>query len=575
MPKISALPPATPPTGSEVIAAVQSGQTVGLPLSRLSFYYSIFNTGAIGDGTSHPLSTKFATLVTAQAVYPAALSLSEEIDFNAVRQAMTNVANLGGGTVWIPLGTFMMNNAAAPNCFLQLPECRPTGTPGVEVNLQGTGWRSSVLQWPTDTGTNGSSFALSCGNPAGTLANSLGRYNATAYYEGYLMDLQLAGPSAGHTITPGVSPANLTGFAWGSRRRVYRCAFYGFYAGIDFVGDWSLFESVYCQYNNYGMYFPCKSNFLFGNTEFLKCMSVGNATAAIALGGGAAGAAGYLRGEFLGCFIGGSPYGIMMEVGTAPTIANIITTFKDCQFESLGNAQIADLNGITALGGSGTKRLTLLSTTFESCTLSLTGSQTVTTSGQGNFDMVNAHQLKLCKYINCATVFAGSLSMFTVDTVNGLDIEGDLSGVQALSVPILVSTTQADTMNLRDTNVGWAGHVGQLHPTATCVAGNCIEYQNGTVLRPCTAAQNALAGIAMANCPTLGQYVPLATRGLRIPVTGNGSVTSNNFVKKDVGGGVLIATGPDDGFLVGFAESTNGTSFLVSLASKYMIGNSP
>lgn len=47
--------------------------------------------GAIADGSSHLLSTRYSTLAAAQAVYPFITSLSQEIDYAAIKQA-SNVA---------------------------------------------------------------------------------------------------------------------------------------------------------------------------------------------------------------------------------------------------------------------------------------------------------------------------------------------------------------------------------------------------------------------------------------------------------------------------------------------------
>lgn len=44
--------------------------------------------GAIGDGTAHPLSERFATLSTAQAVYPFVTSLAQTIDWAALQAAL-------------------------------------------------------------------------------------------------------------------------------------------------------------------------------------------------------------------------------------------------------------------------------------------------------------------------------------------------------------------------------------------------------------------------------------------------------------------------------------------------------
>lgn len=50
--------------------------------------------GAIGDGTSHPLSERYASLAAAQAVYPHATALTQTIDWAAI-QACSNAATPG------------------------------------------------------------------------------------------------------------------------------------------------------------------------------------------------------------------------------------------------------------------------------------------------------------------------------------------------------------------------------------------------------------------------------------------------------------------------------------------------
>lgn len=60
--------------------------------------------GAIADGTSHPLSERYATLGEAQAVYPHATALTDEIDWCAIQAAINDLEAADGGTV--KLGPF-------------------------------------------------------------------------------------------------------------------------------------------------------------------------------------------------------------------------------------------------------------------------------------------------------------------------------------------------------------------------------------------------------------------------------------------------------------------------------------
>lgn len=53
--------------------------------------------GAIGDGTLHPLSERFSTLVSAQAKYPHVTSLTQSIDWAAIQAAVNYSATTGAG----------------------------------------------------------------------------------------------------------------------------------------------------------------------------------------------------------------------------------------------------------------------------------------------------------------------------------------------------------------------------------------------------------------------------------------------------------------------------------------------
>lgn len=62
--------------------------------------------GAIGNGSSHPLSSKYSTLAQAQAIYPHATALTDEIDWCAI-QAAANKNNQS--FLYIPHGTYLIN----------------------------------------------------------------------------------------------------------------------------------------------------------------------------------------------------------------------------------------------------------------------------------------------------------------------------------------------------------------------------------------------------------------------------------------------------------------------------------
>lgn len=68
-------------------------------------YLHVSEFGAVGDGASHPLSAYFDTLAAAQAVYPHADSLTNEIDWAAIQASINRASNSWvnptGYAVWL------------------------------------------------------------------------------------------------------------------------------------------------------------------------------------------------------------------------------------------------------------------------------------------------------------------------------------------------------------------------------------------------------------------------------------------------------------------------------------------
>ena len=96
--------------GSNLVGFLQAGQSAqprtvqGKTRDRIS----VKDYGAIGDGVSHPMSSRFATLAAAQAVWPVVTSLTDEIDWAAFQSAIN--AN-SGAIVEVPAGTYIINRA--------------------------------------------------------------------------------------------------------------------------------------------------------------------------------------------------------------------------------------------------------------------------------------------------------------------------------------------------------------------------------------------------------------------------------------------------------------------------------
>ncbi|NRT88522.1 glycosyl hydrolase family 28-related protein [Clostridium beijerinckii] len=98
--------------------------------------------GAIGDGSSHLLSSKFATLASAQTVYPNATSLSDEIDLVAIQKALNYAISLDkGGTIYIPTGRYKINRSITFDTTKYIKICGE----GYNTQISGTSNFNSVI----------------------------------------------------------------------------------------------------------------------------------------------------------------------------------------------------------------------------------------------------------------------------------------------------------------------------------------------------------------------------------------------------------------------------------------------
>ena len=145
---------------------------------------NVIDYGAIMDGASHPLSTQFATLSAAQAVYPHATSLTDEIDWCAI-QACVNALNTA---ILIPQGTAIINR----------PIVSTSTTP---VAIHGEGVNASIVVQTTagaDGWQHNSTFGfqmfgiqLACNGVGGTALNM--NFGATGNSTFTLRDVYIVG----------------------------------------------------------------------------------------------------------------------------------------------------------------------------------------------------------------------------------------------------------------------------------------------------------------------------------------------------------------------------------------------
>ncbi|MBP0496236.1 hypothetical protein [Roseomonas indoligenes] len=320
-------------TTATATPALSGGGEVGSPVLEAR-PFDVRRFGAIWDGRSHPLRERFPTIERARAVYPFARSLEQQVDFCATQGAINAAAAAGGGCVWLPRGVGTMDDT------LVIPEARPFGDPGTQVDMRGEVWQGTRLRWTTDLGPG--RFAISFGDPAASRANRLGRYAADGMYEGLFEDFCIEGPNPPGAL--GAVHTRMSGLAWGARRTLRRIRVSRFYAGIDLVGDHSLWESVQTPDNFYGVYVAEPSDYMVGDNVYTKCFFTGCRMAAIAIHPRAC----LPSGIYIGCYIGGAPYGVMKEERNGLTnpdnrlAAGVV--FDRCMFEYIGNAMLEDRN---------------------------------------------------------------------------------------------------------------------------------------------------------------------------------------------------------------------------------------
>lgn len=90
--------------------------------------------GAIGDGASHPLSAFYGSLAAAQAVYPHAASLTDEIDWAAWAAAKTATGwPANEGAITVPPGSYRFS----PTNVFTLDGAGASATPRFTINARG------------------------------------------------------------------------------------------------------------------------------------------------------------------------------------------------------------------------------------------------------------------------------------------------------------------------------------------------------------------------------------------------------------------------------------------------------
>lgn len=125
------------------------GNTARRQADRAADIYRARDFGAICDGVSHPLSSRYGSLAAAQAVYPAATALSDEIDWAAAQLAIDQRAATGGGRVEIGSGTCLWNRTlTGPGGGVGYAALQIAGQ-GVATTIRPTASMASLITLPS------------------------------------------------------------------------------------------------------------------------------------------------------------------------------------------------------------------------------------------------------------------------------------------------------------------------------------------------------------------------------------------------------------------------------------------
>ena len=265
----------------------------------------------MGDGQSHPASTRFPSLASLQSAYPFATSLSNELDWLGTQSAILYAASPlhGGGLVYSPAGHYICDRT------LVLPSSSDYYQPGqatTSVNWRGDGSMNTVYHWPNDTGAGSYAVLATRDRPSGTSG-------------GYIEDIRFSGPSKGGPM--GTAPVAMSGLGWAARRTLSRLGVDGFRVCIDVVGDQTRFSDLVLTGCYYGMYWDQPSPSLFGDFLFERLIVTNHLMAAIGVHPNAT------IGEmtFISCILGVAPFAIYKETGGSTNEVTHGCVFINCQ----------------------------------------------------------------------------------------------------------------------------------------------------------------------------------------------------------------------------------------------------
>ena len=499
--------------------------------------------GAVGDGRSHPLRQRYRSLGAAQADFPHASSLDDEIDWAATQGAINLLAAHGGGHVVSPAGTYLCNRT------ITFPECREYGRRGVQVNWLGEGALASVYRWPVDLGSG--AFAVHCPH----------RYEPDGMYEGLWQDIGLEGPGGEPVL--GVAPAQMDGWGWGARRRMTRCGARRFRAGLSIVGDHSRFEDVVSRENLYNLYFPNPSPALYGDLLFEKCMFSGCTLAAVAVHPAA-----QMGGcTMISCYMGGGPYAILKESGEGDDVMVGQSVFLNCMFEYVGNAWLQD--------GNTPRRAVVRGVTFDTCYFQWHDSNRLTTNGRRRRAVWDFYRAEHLRWVQPKEPFAlkpGDDALLCVEAARGCEIIGHVGHIAHNARTAQRPMLHPDAVRLygyrswRLEEPGeWSGRFMQVSPQAASGVrqGDVLELAAGGRVQRGSASEAPVAGICMMDAKP-GDLTIMAVSGPSLRVRCPDGL-ADRLLAKGNDGAAIAAANPAGPAVIGWSNGARDGQAFVAL----------
>ncbi len=540
------------------------------------------------------------TPVTFYAPFTDAQAALLEMDNLGIQDAIV-AADAGGGQVRLPAVQAGGNWRLDQGLVFPAAQNFNVGN-GNNVSLIGDGYQAAQLAVTQDLGP--SRYALSCGDPTGTLGNGRGIYQSGGYIcpgEWRGLSITLAGSQgAGYGFRNRIAgvPVAMSGLKQGARRNMDYVSVAGFNVGIQFQGDWTSWTYVSSGSNFIGLRFDDPMTNIFGDLRFEQVFLGGNAFAGISVSPQGS----IQSAKFNKSWFGDQPYGVYLEPGPTPQGATIQqTVWDDCNFESQGNGLLVDGNVLPngTLVGSGH---TVISTEFRSPYTSRGAAQAlpggpawaayIDVANAWAFAMTNVREVAFQPVAGGQALLRAHRSNDYADNRGAIRIEGDLwsnlSAYAALGQEFITGGTNTDflytraMLNVELVIPGAARfHLFFLNDyQMTASMGTLLEGQVTNGVQSAQRAGRAAAGTAvllgvLANTyPAVpqGKIVPVMIEGQSLPIAVSAAQPAGTLLQLDTanpGMAASAATVTTGRFLGVVTDPNNNSPALVFIRARF------